>query len=247
MSGPEGWRTSWLVLGAIVIIVSFICLIILRNRPEEVGLVSFGGSISESSTINPSIRERLQIYREIIVYHMGVIYFLFGYTYVIYTTFIVTFLVQERGFSEAVAGNFWSWVGFLSLLSGPVFGTLSDKLGRRAGLITVFSIQMLSYLLIASKLPGIILYLSIFFFGVVAWSIPSIMAAIVGDYIGPTRTAEVFGFITFIFGLGQIAGPAVAGMLAELTDSFNNGFSMAAGFAGIAIVLTTFLRYRSSQ
>ncbi len=247
MSGPEGWRMSWLVLGAIVIIVSFFCLAILRNRPEEVGLVSFGGSVSESSPMKPSIRERLRVYREVVVYHMGAIYFLFGYTYVIYTTFIVTFLVQERGFSEAVAGNFWSWVGFLSLLSGPVFGTLSDKLGRRAGLITVFSIQMLSYLLIASKLPGVILYLSIFFFGIVAWSIPSIMAAIVGDYVGPTRTAEVFGFITFIFGLGQIAGPAVAGMLAELTDSFYNGFSMAAGFAGLAIVLTIFLRYRSSQ
>lgn len=247
VSGPEGWRMSWLVLGAIVIIVSFFCLVILRNRPEEVGLVSFGGSVPESSTFKPSIRERLQIYREVIVYHMGAIYFLFGYTYVIYTTFIVTFLVQERGFSEAVAGNFWSWVGFLSLLSGPVFGTLSDKFGRKTGLITVFSIQMLSYLLIASKLPGIILYLSIFFFGIVAWSIPSIMAALVGDYVGSTRTAEVFGFITFIFGLGQIAGPAVAGMLAELTDGFSSGFSMAAGFAGLAIVLTTFLRYRSSQ
>ena len=33
------------------------------------------------------------------IYHLGAIYFLFGCTYVIYATFIVTALVQERGFS----------------------------------------------------------------------------------------------------------------------------------------------------
>jgi predicted MFS family arabinose efflux permease len=238
---------SWLVLGAIVTFVAILCLIILRNRPEDVGLVPVGGSTIESSTLTSNSSEKFRVYRESVVYHIGAIYFLFGYTYVIYATFFVTSLVQERGLSEAVAGSFWSWVGFLSLLSGPVFGTLSDKLGRKAGLITVFFIQTLSYLLIASKLPGIFLPLSIFFYGVVAWSIPSIMAALVGDYVGPTRTAEVFGFITFIFGLGQTAGPALAGVLAEATRSFSSSFFMAAGFAGLAIVLTAFLRRQNSH
>ena len=50
----------------------------------------------------------------------------------------------------------------------------------------VFSLQAVSYLLIATRLPGLFLYLSIGFYGLVAWSIPSIMAAAIGDYIGPT-------------------------------------------------------------
>jgi len=108
------------------------------------------------------------------------------YTYVIYATFVVTTLVRERGFPESLAGNFWMWVGFLSLFSGPVFGTLSDRIGRKAGLMIVFTLQAVSYLLIATRLPGMFLYLSIVFFGIVAWSIPSIMAAAIGDYIGPT-------------------------------------------------------------
>ncbi|MEW6602902.1 MAG: MFS transporter, partial [Nitrospirota bacterium] len=182
------------------------------------------------------------VYRKGVIYHLGTIYFLFGCTYVIYATFIVITLVKERGFPEAVAGNFWSWVGLLSLVSGPVFGTLSDKLGRKTGLIVVFFLQMLAYLLVATKLPGVFLYLSIGFYGIAAWSIPSIMAAAVGDYVGAQKAGQAFGLVTFIFGFGQIIGPAVAGILAERTGSFSGSFYMAAVFAGTAIVLTAFLK-----
>lgn len=242
----DGWRISWLVLGVIVLIIAVFCLLIIRDTPGELGLKPIGsnsGSGPESAPLfadepGPASRKH--------IYHLGAIYFLFGFTYVIYATFIVTTLVQERGFSEAAAGNFWSWVGFLSLFSGPVFGTLSDKLGRRSGLIIVFTIQMFAYLMAALTLPITFLYLSIGCYGIVAWSVPSIMAAIVGDYVGPQRTARVFGFITFIFALGQIAGPAIAGFLAEKFGSFSSSFLMAALFAGLAVFLSARLQKKTA-
>lgn len=254
IQGQEGWRTNWMILSAVVIVIACISVLLIRNRPEDKGLQPMGaaeyGSMPRSEnlaenrteTIKPVHKREINVYREKMIYFLGLIYFLFGYTYVIYATFIVTTLVRERGFSEAVAGNFWSMVGFLSLFSGPVFGTLSDRLSRKTGLIIVFAFQMISYLLVASGLPGVFLYLSIFFFGVVAWSIPSIMAAAVGDYVGAQKAARAFGLVTFIFGFGQIAGPAVAGVLAEKTGSFSSSFFMAAGAAGIAILLTSFLK-----
>ena len=230
-----------MILSGTVVLIAFVSHILLRDRPEEKGLLPFGGV----STVSPTAaaeRGKQNIYKSGIMYYLGIIYFLFGYTYVIYATFIVTSLVKERGYSESIAGDFWAWVGFLSLFSGPVFGTLSDRLSRKAGLIIVFSFQMLSYLLAASGLPGVFLYLSICFYGVVAWSIPSIMAAAVGDYVGARKAAAAFGLVTFIFGFGQISGPAVAGLLAEKTGSFSGSFYMAAFFAGVAIVLTFFLK-----
>jgi len=161
---------------------------------------------------------------------------------VIYATFIVTALVKERGVSETIAGNFWSWVGLLSLVSGPVFGTLSDRLGRKAGLMLVFSLQALAYLMVTANLPPLFLYLSIGFYGIVAWSIPSIMVAAVSEYVGVDKALAAFGLITFIFGLGQIAGPSIAGVLAERTGSFSSSFFMAEAFAGAAILLTGFLK-----
>jgi MFS family permease len=238
----DGWRISWLVLGIIVLFISVICFLVIRDSPRELGLKPYTGKKSSHQGGNAYFDDGQPSVTRKEIYHLGAIYFLFGYTYVIYATFIVTTLVQERGFSEAVAGNFWSWVGFLSLFSGPVFGTLSDRLGRKTGLIMVFSIQLCAYLLVALSLPGIFLYLSIGCYGIVAWAIPSIMAALVGDYVGPQKAARVFGFITFIFALGQIAGPAVAGYLAEKFGSFSSSFLMAALFAGLAVMLTGLLK-----
>lgn len=240
--GTDGWRINWLILGISVIIISIVCLILLRNKPEDMGLDPVGTEQTSRSPVSGRRFTVASIYREKAIYLLGAIYFLFGYTYVIYATFIVTTLVRERGFSESVAGSFWAWVGLLSLFSGPLFGTLSDRLGRKTGLITVFAFQMLAYLLVALKLPIVFLYVSIFCFGIVAWSIPSIMIAAVSDYVGAVKAVAAFGFVTFIFALGQITGPAVAGVLAEQYGSFSSSFLMAALLAGLAIMLTTFLR-----
>ncbi|RJP17986.1 MAG: MFS transporter [Deltaproteobacteria bacterium] len=240
--GPEGWRTNWLILSGFVTAIAIASFALLRDRPSDMGLSPVGDGGPAAPAPPGGERREENIYRKGIIYYLGAIYFLFGYTYVIYATFIVTTLVKERGFSESVAGTFWMCVGFLSLFSGPVFGTLSDRIGRRAGLMIVFSLQAVSYLLIATKLPGIFLYLSIGFYGIVAWSIPSIMAAAMGDYFGARKAAAALGFVTFIFGLGQISGPAIAGVLAEGTGSFSGSFYMAAVFAGIAVLLCGFLR-----
>ena len=235
--GAQGWRLSWLALGVMVLAVALVCRAVLRDRPAELGLQPVGSQPAgpQAFPASPSVRKADLL-------HLGAIYFLFGYTYVIYATFLVTALIQERGFSEAAAGRLWSWVGLLSLLSGPVFGTLSDLAGRKTALVLVFAIQSLAYLLVALPLPTVFLYLSIGCYGVVAWSIPSIMAALVGDYAGPQHAGRVFGVITFIFGWGQISGPAVAGYLAEKTAGFAGSFLMAAFLATVAAVLSGLLR-----
>ena len=245
--GPEGWRTSWLILSALVMLIAFLALALLRDRPEEKDLQPVGSGDAPARGDSGAGGTEGNIYRRGIIYYLGGIYFLFGYTYVIYATFVVTTLVKERGFSEGLAGNFWMWVGALSLLSGPVFGTLSDRLSRKAGLMIVFSMQAVAYLLIATRLPGLFLYLSIAFYGLVAWSIPSIMAAAMGDYAGVRNAAAAFGLVTFIFGLGQITGPAIAGILAERTGSFSGSFYMAAVLAGFAVLLSGFLRKPEKQ
>ena len=138
----EGWRVSWIVLGCLVGGIAFLCFFMIRNRPKEVV------ESTQETTLMPTTKMAAagnkntpvqHIAGKNIFYHCGAIYFLFGCTYVIYVTFFVTALVQERGLSEQVAGNLWSWVGILSLASGPLFGHLSDLYGRKATLAAVFS------------------------------------------------------------------------------------------------------------
>ncbi len=68
------------------------------------------------------------------------------------------------------------------------------------------------------------------------------MTAVAADLAGPRNAAAAFGFITFIFGLGQMAGPVVAGALAEASGRFTSSFALAAALAGLAAVLSLLLR-----
>lgn len=231
--GVAGWRGSWLVMAACALLAALVGGLVLRNHPAEVGLAALGATAPSRAPVS---RATTPVSRARILAHLGALYAAFGFTYVIYATFIVTALVQERGFPESTAGWFWSLIGLLSLASGPVFGGLSDRLGRSHGMMLVFGFQASAYALVALPLPPIFLWLSIVLFGLAMWSIPSIMAAAVGDYLGPEQTATAFGKITVAFALGQILGPTLAGRLAEGGSGFAGSFAMASAIAALGVV-----------
>lgn len=232
--GREGWRTSWMILGLCVTAIAVVALLLLRDAPASARPGAGAGATRAPAAGGREARGAVLV--------LGLLYAIFGYTYAIYVTFVVTMLVRERGFSEVVAGRFWSWVGLLSLLSGPVFGALSDRIGRRGGLVAVFTVQALAYALAAADLPVGFLYLSIGCFGIAAWSIPTIMIAAVTDHVGAERALGAFGVITFFFGIGQVAGPAMAGQLAQRAGSFSSSFAMAAALAAGAVLVSGLLR-----
>ena len=229
------WRGSWVVLGCLAVIIAAVCFLLIRNQPRK------DGSVATAEVESGGRNKTCSSSGSWIFYHCASIYFLFGFTYVIYVTFFVTALVQDYGMSELAAGTLWSWVGLLSLVSGPLFGFVSDRRGRKAGLVIVFSVQTLAYLLAALKLSMAFVYLSVGCFGIVLWSVPTIMAALVGDCAGPEKAAKIFGFVTFAFGIGQVAGPVCAGVLAEYTGSFSTSFLLAGIFAAAAVLFSLFL------
>ncbi len=231
--GTDGWRISWQLLAAIVLLIALLVALLVRNDPEPLGLQPIGAGqrfdVAGLTTPEPTNSGRILLY-------LGLLYFAFGATYMVYGTFIVTCMVEEYGFSEATAGHFWAWVGFFSLFSGVVFGTLSDKIGRRGGLMVVFVVQTLAYLLAGSGLGEWSLIASVFLYGIAAWAIPAIMAATVGDYMGIAKAAGAFSLITFFFAGGQTIGPAVAGIIAETSGSFAPAFLLSALLTGAAAV-----------
>ena len=240
--GTEGWRTGWLTIGAISMIISAGAALFLRNDPGEKGLRPLGETVTAMPKSDVTRPEKKRHDPKWTMVHLGCIYTLFGATYVVYATFIVTAMINERGFGENTAGTFWAIVGALSIFSGPLFGWLSDRLGRKICMMLVYALFTIAYVLVAANLPNIFLFASIGIFGLAVWSIPTIMSAAVGDYTGPARAVKAFGFITVFFGIGQITGPAVAGYLADVTGSFSMAFWLCALLTGIAIVLTKFLK-----
>lgn len=236
----HGWRFSWVTLGMLVVAIAGVCCLVIRNSPQELGLQPAGQQEGGATA------QAHQLYRERsvplrLILHCGVLYFIFGFTFVSYATFIVTTMVRQYGFSQQVAGSFWSWVGLFSLASGPLLGMLADRISRRFSLMVVFSVQAVAYVLVGLQLSEPFLYLSIGCFGLVAWSVPSVMAALAGDYAGPDKAFALFGILTFIFAIGQVSGPFLAGIIAEQTGTFAMSYLLAAGLAAGAALLAMLL------
>ena len=242
--GADGWRYSWYYLGAMTVIIAILCFVLLRNRPEDKGLVAIG--LKESSP--PSSQDRpfgkaqdrassLEwglVYKSGAVWHLALIYIMFGFSYIIYATFFADYLTGEAGFTKEAAGRLWMLVGLISFVSGFIWGTISDVIGRKYGLALVYSLQGFCFLIFGlwKATPGY--YLSALLFALTAWSIPAIMAATSGDYLGPRLAPAALGFVTVFFGIGQAIGPTLAGYIGDVTGSYTWAFIIAglAAFVG---------------
>ncbi len=133
-------------------------------------------------------------------------------------------------------------VGGLSIFCGVIWGNISDRLGRSKGAALAYLFLGLSYIIYALIKVKFGLYLSAVVFGLTAWSIPTIMAATAGDFVGPRLAPAGLGFITLFFGIGQALGPALGGYLADITNSFTVPFLVAGGISFIGMFLSLFLK-----
>ncbi|RLB17150.1 MAG: MFS transporter [Deltaproteobacteria bacterium] len=247
-SGPNGWRYSWYILGGAVLLVSGVVFLFIRSRPEEKGLLPVGmyqkdnGVPASSHKSKTSSLDWTKVYKMPSVWYLGIVYFFYGLSYIIYMVFFAAYLVKEMGLSQAWAGALWAIVGGLSIFCGVIWGGISDRLGRSKGAALAYLVLGASYIIYALVKVKFGFYLSAFMFGLTAWSIPTIMAAAAGDFVGPRLAPAGLGFITLFFGIGQALGPALGGYLADVSHSFTIPFLVAGGISLLGMVFSFFLK-----
>lgn len=231
--GIEGWRYAWTYLGIALLFVAVLAAMFIRSRPEEMGLCQIGEKtpqlLSPESSSPANVLTWTEVYKVKAVWYLGLVYFMYGFSYIIYMTFFAAYLIKELGMTPAEAGGLWAMVGGLSIFCGIIWGGISDYLGRARGAALAYLALAISYFLLALvKVPSGY-YLSAVFFGLSAWSLPTIMAAAAGDIVGPKLAPAGLGFVTLFFGIGQALGPMIGGFLSDVTQSFSVPFLLAGG------------------
>jgi sugar phosphate permease len=239
--GDDGWRYSWFILGGLVVLLGLLAFALLRDRPEEKGLRPVAAEMSGEAREQGGREAREQggttaldwgrVYRSTAVWHLALVYIAFGFSYIIYATFFAKYLQAEGGYTKEAAGSLWAIVGWISIFCGLIWGTVSDLIGRKYGLALVYLVQAACYAVFALWRSPAGYMTSAILFGLTAWSIPGIVAATCGDYLGARMAPAALGFVTLFFGLGQAAGPSVAGAMADAMGSFGPAFLLAAGVA----------------
>ncbi|BBK33563.1 putative MFS family arabinose efflux permease [Stella humosa] len=126
------------------------------------------------------------------------------------------------------------------LVTAPLWGRLSDRIGRRPVLLMSLAGSVASYLALAWAPSLLVLFLARIAAGAMAGNIAAAQAY-VADVTTPERRAQGMGLIGAAFGLGFILGPAIGGVLAG-HDPHDVDFTMpaltAAGLSAAAFVGT---------
>ncbi len=234
----DGWRTSWWVLSLLVLVVVVVAALLIRNDPADINPKL---TLQAQDNLAPILDNHHHKIDLPLLIKLGLVYVMFGATYTIYNTFIVSTLIDKYQYSQSEAGVLWAWLGLFSIISSIGFGSLSDRIGRRLTMALVYAMQTVSYLMVGFEMGKEVLFVSLFLYGITAFAIPTIIAAAVAEYFGKRWAGGAFATVTFFFATGQIFGPGFAGVMAEWQGSFSFSYLIAAMLTGIAIVMCAML------
>jgi len=242
VQGADGWRTCWFVFGGATLALAVGAALLLRNTPSDAGLRPIGFRPDDQAPSGPSGSKRLaDVYNRPIVWLVGLVYVAFGFSYIVYMTFFTKVLITDGGYTQAQAGQLFMTMGWFSLLCGLIWGSASDRIGRKSALAMVYIVHAVAFALFPLWPTSVGFTISAILFGLSAWSIPGIMAATCGDLLGARLAPAALGFITLFFGIGQAAGPSVAGAMADAAGSFSTALWLCAGVALLGAAGTVLL------
>lgn len=152
------------------------------------------------------------------------------------------FLVQQYRNDALTVGLLSVSYSVFQFLAGPALGVLSDRFGRRPVLLISLLGTAVGYFIFgfAASLP--VLFLARILDGVTGANISTAQATI-ADVSKPEDRSRNFGMIGAAFGLGFILGPALGGLLSQISLQapafFAGGLSLLNVIAGYFILPET--------
>ena len=129
---------------------------------------------------------------------------------------ILPFLTMEYGGSAVSGAALVSIYSLFAFLSGPLWGRLSDRIGRRPALMMTFAGGTLSYLTLSFSDSLWMLFLARGLSGAMAGNVGIVMATM-ADLTTPLNRGRAMGFVGAAFALGFAVGPGLAAVLFSLT------------------------------
>ncbi len=245
VGGSDGWRLAWHLFAALTFVVAVLTFVVQRDGPHASSHPVHAEGGAESARY-ASGRQALTDVRIVLrsryAWHLGLVYMTFGFAYMIYMTFFQKRLTADLGLSSATAGRLFLMVGVASLVSGFIWGAVSDRIGRGRTLAVNALLQASAAALFAwwPTTPGVII--SALICGLTAIAIPGIVGAGCGDRFGSHLASTSLGFVTIFLGVGQMIGPYIAGYMADVFGTLKYSYLLAAGVYTLGVVLSSLLR-----
>jgi sugar phosphate permease len=164
--------------------------------------------------------------------------------YFSFITFLPSFLVRGLDFTQTQAGVVTGLVTAGTIVSWPLAGLLSDRLGRRRPVFLFSQLVSLFALLVFAALPAGVGLAAV---GAAAFATGLLVGGLilpfvmVVDYVPRELAATAAGLTNGACFLGAMVLPIVLGRIVDVTGSFTVAFLVAAGVQAVAFIAALFV------
>ncbi len=234
-----GWRTASFSLAIVVLVVLVPLNLLLRKRPEDLGLEPDGDGATAATTaaapsnvVDPdwaavdwTLARALRTAR---FWWLALGYFCGLYIWYAVQVHQTKYLV-EIGFSSTAAA--WA-LGLVSAVGIPgqiALGHLSDRIGREwiwAIASFGFAICFACLMLLQYQPSLVLVYVMVVTQGFLGYGLTSIMGAVVAEIFLGRSFGTIFGTIMMVALAGGAAGPWVTGVLHDRLGDYNAAFGL---------------------
>lgn len=246
-----GWRSTYLVLAAIMLVAIPPLAYFIRNRPSEKGLSPDGSAPPAAAEpgrqtgqdyaivdrrwveTDWTMRAAMRTWR---FWALCIIFFLT--TIVTQTVFVhQTAYFVGLGHSPMTAATVVGLIGLVSIPGKVGFGWLADRIGRELsytiGASLAVAAQLLLLILPAVNIVPLMLLFAVLF-GLGYAVIASMAGVVAADFFSGRRFGVIFAVLAFAQQVGSALGAWFAGLVYDLTGAY----TLAFGFAIVAAILT---------
>ncbi len=245
-----GWRAACLALAVLVLGLLVPLNLLLRRRPEDLGLLPDGDSTPHGPAIGSPVSNVVDRAWAAVDWTLARAmrtarfwWIMLGYFTGLFAWYAVqvhqTKYLIEIGFSPSYAA--WA-LGFVSLAGIPgqiALGHISDRIGRE-WVWTVgslgFAICYLALLLLHNFPTPALLYLMVISQGLLGYGLTSVVGAIPAEIFQGRHYGTIFGTLMLSAVTGGATGPWVTGALHDVTGSYTLAFGFAIGCTAVSAV-----------
>lgn len=235
----EGWRASCTAIGLLVLLIVGPITLLVRRRPEDLGLTPDGitqaeGSKHKASNIVDTHWASIEWTLPLALRTARFWWLMIAYSCITFAWYAVqvhqTKYLTELGFEPLTAA--WA-LGIVSVVAipGQIFlGALSDRIGREwiwTIACTGFVICYTALIALEHSPTPALLYLMVFSQGLLGYAVTSVMGPIAAEIFEGKHYGSIFGTLTVALIGGGAVGPWLTGVIHDATGSYRPAFALA--------------------
>ena len=149
---------------------------------------------------------------------------------------LMPYYVKHFGAPDIVVGGLFATFALCQFVGGPIWGNVSDRVGRKTVLIVSQIGATIGWTMLAFAPSIAIVFLARIIEGFSGGNI-SVTQAYVSDLVAPEKRGRAFSYIGAAFSAGLVFGPLAGGYLVG-KYGYSTPFLLAAGLQVVTLIVT---------